>query len=314
MVAALVGGACAGVRLLPWIAADDVPWAVSIVFLEALLLAAVEVGLALALPLGVALEAERWGHDGTVVALRTLGVGPLRLAANALAVSVMVGVLVVAISFRSTTMAASPGELSNDLLAAAGDEACASGRPVRVPLVQAAWLCMDGKPWLVGWFPAHGQPTLVWKASHARFGSNLDRVEFKDTTLVAGSASSVRANDVVMTGFLPWLVPTTVPPPLRASATGAAACGAALAATWSLVRWPLASKVRAVLVGTGGMLLFLFVGALVLRSMGWLGLVLLLVGVVGCPVLLAWLTRFHRLPGSTSNGTRWTAWRRRFDR
>ena len=119
MIALLVGAAAALVRLLPWIAARDVPAAVSLVFLQAMLLASTEVALVLSLPLGIGIEVVGWGHNGTVSALRALGVGPLRQAANALSVLVLLGLAIVAVSWHASVSNESPGQLSNALLDAA---------------------------------------------------------------------------------------------------------------------------------------------------------------------------------------------------
>ena len=294
LIAVLVGAAGACVRLLPWIVSNDVPWSVSLLFFKAMLIASSEVGLVLALPLGVGIEVVRWSHDGTSLALHTMGVGPLRQAANTLSVSITLGVLVAALSLQASALSESPGNLTNTLLNAASHEACAEGRPMRVPLAQAVWLCVQGKPVLVGWFPEHGSPSVVWKASEARFSPSLDRVELFQTVVAQGSSSVVRANRVSITGFLPWVLPTHVPPQLRAAAALGCSCAAAFATAWALIRWPSASVARAVVVGAVGTIAFLLFGSFFVELMSSIGLVVIVLVAAGCPGLAAWLTRTVR--------------------
>ncbi|PKN48226.1 MAG: hypothetical protein CVU63_05710 [Deltaproteobacteria bacterium HGW-Deltaproteobacteria-20] len=304
LIAVLIGAAGATVRLLPWLVAGDVPGAVSLAFFETLVLASAEVGLVIALPVGCGIEVVRWGHDGVGATLRTLGVRPLRQASHVASVALVLGALTVAVSFRSAAVAASPGHLSNALLEAAGDEACASGRALRVPLVQAVWLCSQGVPRLVGWLPPRGPPSVAWTASRARFTSSLDRIDLDHVTWVNGPSTVIRARHVVITGFLPWLVPASVSSSLRAVASGLSACLAALATAWALLRWPTPSRARALLVAAAGTLGFLLFGGFLLHHLGWSGLPHVALLAAGGPLALAWATRFPWLPATGPGGTK----------
>ncbi len=303
LIAVLTGAAAASVRLLPWLVAEDIPADVSLVFFETLLLASTEVGLVIALPLGCGIEVVRWGHDGAGAALRSLGVRPLRQASHVASVALLLGAITAAVSHRSAGVASSPGHLSNMLLDAAGDQACTSGRAMRVPLLQAVWLCSQGTPTLVGWLPDRGPPSVAWTASRARLSSRLDRIDLDDVTWVNGPSTVIRVRHVVITGFLPWLAPSSVPPSLRAAASGLSATLAALATAWALVRWPMPSRARALLVAAAGTLGFLLLGGLLLRS-GWPGLLPVSVLAFGSPLVVAWATRFPWLPVTGPGGTK----------
>ena len=297
LVGSLVGVGASTVRLLPWLVAPDVPGTVSLAFFRSLLLAALEVVLLLAVPIGAALEVARWRADGTITALQSLGVGPLRQLSNVAVVALGASALCLLVSTQSALLAESPGRLSNELLQAAARSACRDQRPARVPLVGATWLCCMGQARLAGRIPTDGPARMAWSAKDAEFSPGLQRVELHDARwTLAKPAVSVEARTVVLTGLLPWVVPSSTSAPLRAAATALTALAAALASTWALLRWPSPSRARALCVAVSSTLGFLLLGASTLSSVGWLGLPLLLTlgGVV--PIVVARATLSARLP------------------
>lgn len=297
LVGMLVGAGASTVRLLPWIVAPDVPLPVGVAFLRSLLLAAVEVVLLLAVPIGAALEVTRWRADGTVAALRALGVGPVRQTGNVVVVALAASALCLLVSLESAAVAEAPGSLSNELLQAAARSACRDERPARVPLAGATWLCCSGRARLAGRLPDDGPARMAWTARDASFSPGLQRIELHDAHWTfAEPAVSVRARTVVLTGLLPWVVPASTPAALRALATALTALGAALASSWALLRWPSSSRARALCVAVSSTLGFLLLGPALLSWAGPLGLAPILLLACGVPVVVARATLSARLP------------------
>jgi len=302
LIALLLGAAGALVRVLPWIVADDVPWSVSFTFFRTLVLASTEVALFIALPLGCALEVVRWTHDWVALTLRSLGVGPYQQAMQAMPVALIVGLFTATVSYPSALIASYPGVVSNSLLDTAASQACRHERAVRVPALPVAWLCSQHQKRLVGWYPAHHPPMGVLTASHARFTPAMDRLELEDVVWVSAPSSTLRARNVVITGVVPGVVAARIPPALRAFAFGSLACLAALGTSFALLRWPLASRPRALVVGTSATLGMLL-GNQALTQWSWLGwLVVALLTLCG-PIAFAWATRLTWLPITSPGGT-----------
>ena len=290
LISLLVASAGACVRVLPFFTARDVPFAASFVFLYAALIASTEASLIIALPFGLALEIARWSNDGTVTTLRTLGVGPFRQSANSIPVSVAISVAIGLIAMDASVLAASPGKLSNDLLAASAKDVCGNESSRRVPIVPAAWVCVRGEPVLVGWLPAGGSPKIAWKASSARFAENLESVEFENAVVVDESSSTVRTNHLILTGFAPSVLPDSVPPRERAWAAALCSCVSGLTTALALLRWPSASRTRAIGVAIAAILPFFVVAGPLLVHLSWWGLAPLLGVVLACPLSMSRLT------------------------
>jgi hypothetical protein len=304
LIAILVGIAGASVRLLPWLVASDVPLSVSFVFFRAIAPASVEVALFLALPLGCAIETARWVHDGTVMTLRTLGLGPVRQLSNLAVVTLLVSLACLLVSTQSARLANSPGNVSNRLIQAAEANACRKERCTRVPLLEVAWLCPGGSSRLVGRFPATGHAAMAWTASGATFSDSLDRIELRDVRWVSEPAITIRAHTVVVSGIVPWMAPGAISPWLRGVATALSCALVSLAAAWALLRWPSASRPRAVIVAVSGMLGFLLMGGVLLERLSWFGLFPLAALGTLVPIVVAHITRFARLLETRQGGTK----------
>jgi hypothetical protein len=254
-------GTLAGsVRLMPWLAADAVPLAVTVAFAKVLLVAAAEVALLVAPPLGCAVEAARWLGDGTARTLHTLGVSPRRLLIPAGLAGLTAACLALVLSMAH--QAHEPVRFSNALLAQSRAAVCSQAPLAHVPVVNVSWLCVDGTPQLVGAWPQRGAASLVWSAAAAEFPPDLTSLTLRDVRLATrASRVQVRANAVVVRGFEPWLVSATIAPWQRGLAYGLCAWFASLAAAGCVLRGGHPSRARALAVGIVGPALFLLSGA-----------------------------------------------------
>ncbi len=304
LLCSLVGASGALVRLLPWLVASDVPLRVSLAFFGSLLFASTEVALLVGAPMGGSLEASRWVADGTASTLRALGTSPWRQASNAAAAAFMAGLLCLLAATRSGHLANAPGSLSNQLLRTARAAACRSDHPARVPPLGVAWLCSHGQSRVVGRVPAHGPANMAWTADDARVDARLDRIELRDVRWAVRKPDVVvHVQRVEITGFVPGLMPSSVPPLLRGATAALGAWLTTVACVWALLRWPSPSRARALVVSVAGVIGLLCLWPVWSRGLYyWIApLGIALAGIL--PALaLARLTR-PRLPKVSAGGT-----------
>lgn len=298
----LLGIGAATVRLLPWLVAPNVPLGVCVAFFTPLVLGSIEVALFVALPLGCALASADCVQDGTSKTLCTLGVAPARQTFNFAAVGIVFACLNLLVSAQSASAANCPGALTNSLLHAAAIDSCQTGLVAYVPVVDVSWLCIQNTPRLVGQLPRQG---MVWTARGASFSERLNQLELHDVHWVLRRpAIRVRANRVLVSGFAPWLSSSSVDPWLRGLATALSSLFAACSAVWTLMRWPSASRARALFVSVVGLLPFLSFGSSMLRTMSWTALPVLLAFAALLPATVGRASVLGRLPAIVLGGTK----------
>lgn len=310
VLASLLGFAAATVRVLPWLVAPDVPASASLVFLGALAIASLEVVLLVALPLGVVLAVTGWVQDGTSGTLATLGMSPAGQCANVAWVAIAAAALGFATSTRAAEGAFAPGRLSNAMVSAARSSGCATEAPARIPLLEVAWLCDRDSRRLAGAFPSDGPAAFAWTASTLTFSDDLDRFSLSDAHWALRKPRvNVRADTIVITGFAPWVTPSSAHPLLRAGATSTTSLLAALASAWSAIRWPSVSRARAVVMAATPLVAFLTVGVAGIQALGWAMLPVLACTAILLPMVIAWATRPRLLTGGVNGTKRVTAQR-----
>lgn len=292
------------VRVLPWLASDQVPHALIFAFLRVLTFSAVEVALLIAAPLGCALEAVRWVDDGTARALRTVGVGPAIVASHAAAVAVIVGVMSLSASTLVGTYATQPGRLSNTLVQGAGAHVCSTQRAAVVPLVNVTWVCAGGRPILVGSIDRGGSVVGAWNASQARFSSDLASVRLQDVHFVLDRPRlAVSAKVVSVAGIVPWIEPSGADALVRGVSGALVTLFASFAAAWSILWWRTPSRAIAIAAAIAGALPFFagWSGLAGLPSVVSLGLIAAAAFVLP-PAVVAASSR-ARLLGTLAGGT-----------
>jgi hypothetical protein len=262
-VCVTVALAASSVRLLPWLASDVVPLRVSLVFAEALALAAVEVALVVAPAVGVALELARCTSEGTTTALFCAGAGPVRQVASIAMAASFAGVMCLAASATWGWHSARPGVLSNDLIEA-GRPACPDGGLSQSPLLGVSWLCLGARPQLVGTWGAG-----AWTAARLRLSDDLVSASLDDVTAWSREpAVHAHFGRATISGLVPWTVASTLSGPARGLAFALAAIASAVAAGWSLLRRPTHSLAVSLLAGAAGPVAFL-IAAPSLFERGW---------------------------------------------
>jgi len=156
----MLGVVAGGVRLLPWLLDAEVPMDLSLMFGRVLVLGAVETGLLIGIPCGVAYGTYRCVALGEARALFALGVSPTRLLTSVL--PLIAGAALCASLFGGLESAqrADPGALVQRLIDAAGRD-CeltdgeapgpgGQGAVRRIPGTGFSWLCQpDGSARLV---------------------------------------------------------------------------------------------------------------------------------------------------------------------
>lgn len=158
-----LGLLAAVVRLLPWLAAKEVPLQTSLVFAEVLVARGAEVAALVGFPVGAAIAAALFVERGEARALAALGVPPSRLIVGLgpLVAAAVVCSIAAAPSTESTTTDEFVGELVDS-----GRSVCAKAQApgrVDVPLVSLSWLCLANGPRLVGAVP--GLRSEMWFAA-----------------------------------------------------------------------------------------------------------------------------------------------------
>jgi hypothetical protein len=232
----------ATVRLLPWLAAKEVPLRTSLVFAEVLAARGAEVAVLVGFPVGAAIAAALFVERGEARALAALGVGPSRLIVG-------MGPLAVAAVLCSIVMARPKASAADEFvgkLVGSGRSVCrGEGAPTRVdvPLVSLSWLCLATGPRLVGAVP--GLRRDLWfaaaelRAAPGGRGLIVDDLRVvgrdPDLSLHAGSARI----SVLPRG-------PRAPRPgegLRGVLTGLVAAATALSSAWAVLRgnasWPI---------------------------------------------------------------------------
>jgi hypothetical protein len=242
--------ACTGgfVRILPWLLARQVPFALTLPFARVLASRGLEVSVLVGLPTGIAVAAALFVERGEARALQALGVRPSALVASL----VPPGVVAVVLSalMGGAAEAPPPGRFAAGLLDA-GRGACAEeGAPRRidVPLLSLAWLCFERRPRLVGAVPGlHGG--FWFTAAALRPERELRAVRIDDLRLAGGLSGPrllLHATDARLSGLSGWGPSRRIDGPLRGAIVGAAALITALCSAWAIVRAAVAHPLAAV--------------------------------------------------------------------
>jgi hypothetical protein len=303
LVCLAIGSFAASVRLLPWIAAESVPTRAAWAFAQALLLAAVEVALLLAPPVGISVLMARLTADGSWVALQSLGVGPARVSVHAGLVAAAAAALSLGASSLWGLQARDPGLLSNELLDA-GRQVCAAPGPREVPLVGVSWLCLQQQPRIAGRIGSGTNAGLAWTASSASFSPDLTAVTLSDVTALAPDSDlRMRLGDVTVTGFVPWLVASPAGALARGLGCALACWASAVAATWTLLVRSSTSRVRALAVGSSGPVAFVLFGPQILARGVAMGTLITLIVCLSVPMALGWAAAGIQLLAGLRDGT-----------
>jgi hypothetical protein len=243
-----IGCASGFVRILPWLLARQVPFALILPFGRVLASRGLEVSILVGLPTGIAIAAALFVERGEARSLQALGVRPIALV-GAL---VPLGLAAVAASVlvAGAAEAPAPGRLAAGLLDA-GRNACANARASRrvdVPLLSLAWLCFERGPRLAGAVPGlHGG--FWFTGSDLRPESELRAVQIEDLRLVgalSGLRLALHARDARLSGLPGWGHSRRVDGPLRGVIVGAAALVTALCSAWAIVRAAISHPLWAV--------------------------------------------------------------------
>jgi hypothetical protein len=242
------------VRLLPWLAAPEVPLRICLPFAELLVSATIEAAVLVGPPVGVAIAAALFVERGEAVALEALGASPARLARALLAPAVVLALIYAgSCSLRDPDP---PGRLATRLLefGAAGCRGGGSGR-VDVPLISLSWLCFRPAPRVAGRVPGVGGD--VWfSALGVSFAQDLRTISLDDLHVAGtlrGASTQVRFNVARarlagLPGWGRWGRPETLMGPARGAVVSAGGFGTALLLAWLVVRARLSRPVPATAV------------------------------------------------------------------
>lgn len=232
-------GAAAAIRVLPWLMAPDVPVALTLPFLRALVATALEVAVLVGLPVGCALGAARFVARGEALALFALGVGPGRLVRQLLVPLGVLGALAHALHVRGEP----PGQLASRLIEA-GRGTCAQvpvERVVEVPILGMTWLCSpNGPSRIAGRVP--GISSEVWFTARGLSPSDdLKTIELSGLALATPKEPGrlqlrLRAEEARLSNMRAWGAPPTLGAGLRAAIVAASAVLGALALAWQVLR------------------------------------------------------------------------------
>ncbi|MBI5532284.1 MAG: hypothetical protein HY898_06200 [Deltaproteobacteria bacterium] len=291
------------IRLLPWLASSSVPSRATLVFAQALALAALEVALIVAPAVGASLDVARSTASGSTLALFSLGFGPARHVAHIAVAAACAAALSLAVSFAWGIQASRPGQLTNEMIAS-GRTVCADQRPAQTPLVGITWLCVSGEPVMVGSLGSAGQAPGLWSASQASFVDDLSSVRLRDVR-ASFRKPEIHAQfaDVTITGLVPWVIASPTAPLARGLACALACVAAAVGAAWALLRRPCTSRAVALAVGASGPAAFLLAAPWMLGQGSPLAVVGTTLMSVATPVVVHALLSRPRLLALLQGGT-----------
>ena len=290
------------IRLLPWIASGAVPLRATAAFAQSLALAALEIVLIVAPPLGVSLELARAASDGVTRALFCAGAGPWRQLRQVALAASLAALPAMALSSAWGWQASRPGRLVNQVLAA-GRSACEQG-PRQAPLVQMTWLCSDGVPIMVGQLGGSPGSCGLYTAESASFSDDLGSLRLLNVQArTVEPLMHARFGAVTVTGLIPWIAASPLPPFVRGLSCALAAVAASIGSAWALLRRVDGSRAVALAIGASGPAAFLLAWPPLFRygSAGALLLTTLLS--LSTPVLVGTALSALRLPCLFAGGT-----------
>jgi hypothetical protein len=241
------------VRVLPWLAAANVPWRVAVPFARALLAVAMETALLCAPPMGWALAAAKLVERGEARALFANGISPVdivrRTAPHAAACALMAG----AAALAWGTEAAAPGRLVRAIVQEAkhGCENATSPRALHVPLVGATWLCAAPSPARIfGALPANAGH---FSARDLSVSDDLRAVELTDSQiLLAAPEVRLHVAETHVRGVAPMGRASAMQPWVRSVLVATTGACLALAAAWLVLQRANGSRAVALLLGAAG--------------------------------------------------------------
>jgi hypothetical protein len=253
-VAAVAGG----VRVLPMLLAANVPLGIGPSLARGVLASAFEVGLFVAPPIAGALVGGRAVERGEAAALAALGVRPIQVALSAWPGALALAACCAIASAVWGVEAAAPGLLVTRLFDDARAACVAAEAPavVEVPLTGASWLCFPGEPPRAVLRPpmsADGRVRAALAARELRPSEDLRTLRAVDALLVLqgdNQRATLAADDATIRGLVPLGHASNLSPPARAALLSLTSLALGLAATFAVVAARVASRARAIAVGT----------------------------------------------------------------
>jgi hypothetical protein len=253
---ALLAGA---LRIIPWLVDPDVPPEALGPFVRGALSLSVEAALLVGWPLGWCLTAERAVTRGEWSAVESLGeradVAALRLLPQ-LAAPALVLTVASMVWARDTH---APGLVARELVMGAG-RACAeatSPETLRVPVVEATWLCAPGQTPRVFLRGPGGLRQVLLTATDLVPSGDLRAVELTDVH-VATTNFHLQAGKIAVRGLQPFVGSDPSAPWARMAALVLSLTLTAWLAFREPLRGALRGRLSAVLTGASGPLVALF--------------------------------------------------------
>lgn len=262
----LVAAAGAAVRLLPWLLAPGVPFAVAVPFARALATRALEIAMLIGMPVGFGIAGARFVDRGEARALHAIGVSPARMILQIIPAAVALALSYVAIGGAPYE---SPGRFATALVQE-GRDTCArvsDKRAVEVPLVGVTWLCFPtARPVVTGRVP--GMSAGTWfTATTLSPNDDLTRIDLSELRVAMRAQHgigpfNIHAHSATIAGLPAWGRPSTLRPYTRAALIAATAVLVALVAAFAVLHAALASRLAsAVAAGTASLLALSIIGA-----------------------------------------------------
>jgi hypothetical protein len=263
LAVSLLAGA---IRVLPLLLASRVPLGTAPVLARGVLGVSLETALFVAPPIAWALATARLVERGEARALFAGGVGPARIVASTWPAALVVALASALAAASWGREASAPGRLVRDLLgeARAACSAAAAPAAVDVPLVGLTWVCLPGDaPRLVGAAPfvasQGGAGAPVFAATELVVSDDLRSLVARGLVLAvpdSGSGSRdgprLHVSEATIHGLTPIGRASNLGAASRALLLGASSVIMAAFAAAAALRGALASRVRALALGTAG--------------------------------------------------------------
>jgi hypothetical protein len=254
------------IRVLPLLLASGVPLRLVPVLARGVLGVSLETALFVAPPIAWALVTARLVERGEARALFASGAGPARIVASTWPAALVVALASALAAASWGREASAPGRLVRDLLGEARAACAAAPAPaaVDVPLVGLAWVCLAGEaPRLVGAAPFVASPgggaAPVFAATELVVSDDLRGLAARGLTLALPDSGSDRRDGprihvagATIRGMTPIGRASNLGVAGRALLLGASAVMMAALAAAAVLRLAIASRVRALAIGTAG--------------------------------------------------------------
>lgn len=114
---------------------------------------------------------------------------------------------------------------------------------------------------LIGHYPSNGPARVAWSASQATLHHASTKITLYDVHATVRPAITLQVQNATISGVIATVTPSSTPRWLRTITSALCCAASAFVSSWGLLRWPSASRARAIVVGVSATAVFLLLSA-----------------------------------------------------